>query len=66
MIVALAVAAMFQRKRHCQDKERSPERATEERRGVYHFLGWKLGDFVKSRPLSVRKMTRAEIRMSCE
>lgn len=65
MMVALDVAAMLQRKKHCHARERSPERATEDSRGVYHFLGWKFGDLAKTRPLSVRKMTRAESRVSC-
>lgn len=64
MMVALDVADMLKRKKHCQARERSPERAAEDRRGVYHFLGWKFGDLVKTRPLRVRKITRAEIRIS--
>lgn len=63
--VALTVARMLQTKKQFQAKERTPEIATEDNRGVYHFLGWKLGDLVKTRPRSVRNITKIEIRVSC-
>lgn len=63
--VALTVARMLQTKKQFQATERIPETATEDNRGVYHFLGWKFGVFVQTRPRSVRRITKIEIRVSC-